>query len=69
MNQETMVHRRDGKYEERLGSIWLAEYSENNETGLWEVELFKHDVPQWHGLGFESLDEARAAVRNFYDQA
>jgi hypothetical protein len=55
--------------EERVGEDWVAEYSENSDSGLWEAEVFKHDVPEWHGLDFGTLEQARAAVWNFHDQS
>jgi hypothetical protein len=69
MNQDTLVRRRDGKLEERVGEDWVAEYSENSDSGLWEAEVFKHDVPEWHGLDFGTLEQARAPVWNFHDQS
>ena len=63
-----LVKRPDGKYEESLGEIWTAEYAENTETGLWEVEILKHDVPEWHTIGYASLEDARQAARDNYDQ-
>lgn len=64
-----LVKRRDGKYEERFDENWMAEYSENPATGLWEVELFRHDVAEWHELDLDSLDDARAAAADFFKQA
>ena len=69
MNSDPLVKRHDGKYEERLSENWLVEYSENSDTGLWEVEVFKNDVPEWHSLDFDSLEEARESAREFYNQA
>ena len=69
MNDDVLVKRLDGKYEERLSATWVAEYSENPSTSLWEVEVFKNDVPEWHSIDFESLEDARQAAYNFYDQA
>ena len=69
MNDEALNKRRDGKYEERLSESWIAEYSENLDTGLWEVEIFKSDVAEWYSLDYVSLDDARKAAYNFYDQA
>lgn len=64
-----LVMRRDGKYEEPLGDNWTAEYSANQQTGLWDVEVFKHDVAEWREVDIDSLEEARRAARDFYDQA
>ncbi len=69
MNNDVLIQRRDGKYEERLAESWVAEYCENPETGLWEVEVFKSDVAEWYSLDYISLDDARQAAYNFYDQA
>jgi hypothetical protein len=69
VNDEVLIKRRDGKYEERLSEGWSAEYSENPETGLWEVEVFKSDVAEWYSLDYVSLDDARQAAYNFYNQA
>jgi hypothetical protein len=64
----SFVKRPDGKYEESLGEIWVAEYAENYETGLWEVEVLKHDVPEWHDIGYASLEDAQQAAHEYYDQ-
>jgi hypothetical protein len=69
VNDDALVKRLDGKYEERLSGTWVAEYSENPGTSLWEVEVFKNDVPEWRSMDFESLEDARQAVYNFYNQA
>lgn len=68
MSTEPLVKRPDGKYEESLGDIWVAEYAENSETDLWEVEVLKHDVPEWQTSGYASLEDARQAAHNYYDQ-
>lgn len=64
----TIVKRTDGKYEETLGDIWVAEYAENSETDLWDVEVLKHDVAEWQTSGYASLEEARQAAHDCYDQ-
>jgi hypothetical protein len=69
VNNNALVKRLDGKYEERLSDTWVVEYSENPGTGLWEVEVFKNDVPEWRNMDFDSLDEARQAAYDFYNQA
>lgn len=62
------INRRlDGKYEERFDANWIAEYSENPRTSLWEVEIFKHQVPAWHSTDYLSLEEARHAAHDFFD--
>ena len=63
-----LVKRPDGKYEESLGDIWSAEYAKNLGTGLWEVEILKHDVSEWHTIGYASLEDARQAAHDYYDQ-
>ncbi len=63
-----VTKRIDGKFEEDLGNNWTAEYFEAYETGLWRVELFIHDVPEWVSDGYLSLEEARQAVRNHFNQ-
>ena len=68
MSTEPLVKRPDGKYEESLGDIWVAEYAENSETDLWEVEVLKHDVPEWQTSGYVSLEDARQAAHDYYDQ-
>ncbi len=65
---EPLVKRTDGKYEESLGEILVAEYAENPESGLWEVEILKHDVSEWHTIGYASLEDARQAAHDYYDQ-
>ena len=63
-----ITKRIDGKFEEDLGNSWIAEYFEEPVTGLWRVELFLHDVPEWISDGYLSLDEARRAAWNHFDQ-
>ena len=58
----------DGIYEERFSDKWYAEYSEMADSGMWRADVFKHDVPQWHGIDYESLEEARHAAQEYYDQ-
>lgn len=64
----SVIKRPDGLYEEVLSDIWSAEYSEEADSGLWQVTLFKHDVPEWREGEFDSLDDAVAAARNYYDE-
>lgn len=63
-----VVKRPDGKYEEKLSGVWIAVYSEDPETGLWEVEVFKHDVAEWRETGYATLKECRRGAYEFYDQ-
>ena len=67
MNQ-ILVKRLDGKFEERLDDNWLAEYYEDPQSGLWKVEIYHHDVPEWMSQEHESLEEAQQAAHNFFDQ-
>lgn len=69
MNDTEISRRKDGKFEEQLGDNWTAEYSEDPGTGLWEVEVFKHDVPEWHEIDLDSLEDARRSAFEFYRQA
>ena len=62
-----LVERTDGKYEEMLGETWVAEYAEDTETGLWQVQISKHDVIEWHEPGFATLEDARRAAADYYD--
>lgn len=66
---DTLVKRTDGKYEERLSDDWMAEYLEEPETGLWQVEVFKHDVSEWRTSGYMSIEEARQSAEEYYNQA
>jgi hypothetical protein len=63
----TLERRLDGIYEEFLAGTWRAEYVEAADTGLWSATVYKHDVSEWHRHGYASLDEARQAVREYYD--
>ena len=63
-----LVERTDGRYEETLGDTWVAEYAEDPETGLWEVKVSRRDVIEWHEPGFASLEDARRAATDYYDQ-
>ena len=63
-----LIKRQDGKFEQSLGGRWVAEYFENPVDGLWRVDLFLHDVPEWDSNGFQSIEEAQQAVREYIDQ-
>ena len=63
-----LVKRPDGKHEEVLGEFWVAEYAENPDTGLWEVDVMKHDVPEWRSINYDSLEDARQAAHEYYEQ-
>ena len=67
MNNSLIV-RPDGKYAEDLGELWVAEYAEQATNGLWQVEVFKHDVAEFLATDFASLEEARVAAREYYSQ-
>jgi len=64
-----LVKRTDGKYEEKLGDIWIAEYAEDPATGLWEVQIFKHGGREWHGAGYATLEESQRAAHELYAQS
>lgn len=68
MLTEPVVKRTDGKYEETLGDTWVAEYAENSETDLWDVEVLNRDVVEWQTSGYASLEQARQAAHDYYDQ-
>jgi len=63
----SITKRPDGVYEETLSDNWYAEYKEDEEYGLWTVDLYKHDVPEWHDVDFESLEEAARAAHDYYN--
>lgn len=63
-----LTRRADGILEETFNPPWYAEYLEDADTGLWQVRVFKRDVRAWTDTGLESLDEARQAALDFYDQ-
>ncbi|NIR83985.1 MAG: hypothetical protein GWO40_11665 [Gammaproteobacteria bacterium] len=58
----------DGKYAQRFDATWVAEYFEDPPTGLWRVEVFHRDVPEWTSVGYETLEDAARAARNYFDQ-
>lgn len=63
-----LVKRADGKYEERLGGIWTAQYFEEPATGLWQVIVLKHDVFEWRASGYSSIEDARRSAQEYYNQ-
>ena len=63
---DNLVKRRDGKYEEILGENWVAEYYEDPESSLWQVELFKRDALEWVSTSHASLEQAQQAAYNYY---
>lgn len=69
MPEDKVKKRVDGKLEQRFDSKWIAEYYEDPDTGLWRVDIFQHDAPQWSSQYFESLDEAQKAAIDYIDQS
>jgi hypothetical protein len=66
--QEIMLCKRvDGKYEEKLDDHWIAEYFEDPMNGLFEVEIFHHDVSRWFAANYASLEEAQEAAREYFN--
>ncbi len=63
-----LIKRPDGVYEETYSDTWYVEYSEDADTGLWRVNLFKHDAPEFRAGNFESLESAVLAARTYYNQ-
>lgn len=63
-----LIRDHNGVYRENLDAIWYSEYLEDSLTGLWRVDIFKHDVPEWHSVDHPSLEEARDAAQNYYNQ-
>jgi hypothetical protein len=68
MNTE-LRRRASGTYEEALADGWTAEYAEDPATGLWEVVVLKHDATEWRETGYATIDDARRAAHEFYDQS
>lgn len=68
MAEYPITRRVDGKYEQGLGDRWLIEYWEDPNTGLWRVDVYHRDVPEWMSEGHASIEEAERAVRNYLDQ-
>lgn len=62
-----VLQRPDGVCEERFDAVWTAEYAEDPENGLWGVEVFKHDVPEWREVGYSTLDDCRRAAAAYYE--
>jgi len=65
---DDVVRSEHGIISEVFSHDWRAEYTEDPKTGLWNVELFKHDVSKWVAIDQVSLACARECARNFYDQ-
>lgn len=63
-----VARREDGVLEEVFSDTCYAEYSEDPATGLWRVDLYKHDVAEWREDDFESLADAVGAARAWYAQ-
>jgi hypothetical protein len=68
MNAE-LTRRAGGTYEEVLAGRWTAEYAEDPATGLWEAIVLKHDATEWRETGYATIEDARRAAHEFYDQS
>lgn len=67
-DQTGLIRSSSGIYRENFSDIWSAEYSEDSITGLWQVAIFKRAVPEWHNVDYLSLEEARTAAQDYYNQ-
>ena len=63
-----LIRKSNGIYRESFSDIWSAEYSEDLDTGLWQVDIFKRATPEWHNVDYVSLEEARSAAQDYYHQ-
>lgn len=63
-----IIPRRDGTYEQRITDRWTALYMVDPDSGLWRVELFLADVPEWMSPGHPSLEEAARLARGYVVQ-
>ncbi len=63
-----ITRRTDGKHVQRFDDTWVAEYFEYPPTGLWRVEVFHRDVPEWTSVGYGTLEDAARAARDYFDQ-
>lgn len=61
-----LIEQANGVFREMLNGSWYVEYSADPDTGLWQANVFKHDVAEWKNMDFESLEDARQAVEEFY---
>lgn len=64
----TLIEQPNGIFREMLNDNWYVEYSEDPDTGLWQANVFKNDVAEWKNTDFESVEEARQAAAEFYEQ-
>ncbi len=64
----TLVEQPNGIFREMLNGSWYVEYSEDPDTGLWQANVFKNDVSEWKNTDFESVEDARQAATEFYEQ-
>lgn len=58
-----------GIVDEQFNDDWRAEYSEDADSGLWRADVYNNDVAVWSEIELDSLTDARASARNFYEQA
>jgi hypothetical protein len=68
LDMPPVCQRIDGVFEETFNEVWSAEYAEDETNGLWRVDIFKEEVPEWQALDFDSLEAAREAAQDCYNQ-
>ena len=67
MQESVIIKRKDGIYEEKLDDKWIAEYSEDVLTGLFQVEIFYRSTSEWVSTDYLSLEDAQNAAHDYYD--
>jgi hypothetical protein len=68
VDTSALVERADGEYQEELGDMWMAEYAEDDDSGLWQVTIYHRDIEEWFANDFSSLEYAVAAAHEYYAQ-
>lgn len=58
----------DGEFQEKLSKDWLAEYTEDKLSGLWQVAVYRHHVVEWQDEDYASLQDAVQAAREYYNE-
>lgn len=59
--------RADGSYLEIFDNVWTAEYAEDTRTRQWRADILRRGSSHWRRTDFASLDDARRAALDFYN--
>lgn len=68
VDTSALVKRADGEFQEELDDMLMAEYAEDDDSGLWQVAIYHRNVEKWRASDYASLEDAVEAAHEYCAQ-